>query len=113
MSQILELLEHNPIFSAGYKCVLHIHSAVEECECTAIIAEIVNPKTGEKKKVPALLRGFDAVHCRWVWVSRQCPVSGAPVRLSGSTATCRVACRLSLLVISRLLLSLHRLQAET
>lgn len=28
---IVELLPHKPIFSAGYKAVLHTHTAVEEC----------------------------------------------------------------------------------
>jgi hypothetical protein len=48
--QILELLEHTPIFSAGYKCILHIHSVVEECECTEMRYEL-DPKTKSKKKV--------------------------------------------------------------
>lgn len=48
--QILELLEHKAIFTAGYKAVLHIHSVVEECEVIKLTAEI-NPKTKEKKKV--------------------------------------------------------------
>jgi translation elongation factor EF-1alpha len=51
--QILELLEHTPIFSAGYKCILHIHSIVEECECTEMRYEL-DPKTKSKKKVQAL-----------------------------------------------------------
>ncbi len=29
---IIELLEHNPIFTVGYKSVLHIHTTCEECE---------------------------------------------------------------------------------
>lgn len=29
---IVELLEHNPIFTVGYKSILHIHTAVEDCE---------------------------------------------------------------------------------
>jgi hypothetical protein len=52
--QILELLEHTPIFSAGYKCILHIHSVVEECECTEMRYEL-DPKTKSKKKVHALI----------------------------------------------------------
>ena len=50
LAQILELLEHTPIFSAGYKCILHIHSVVEECECTEMRYEL-DPKTKSKKKV--------------------------------------------------------------
>ena len=49
-AQILELLEHTPIFSAGYKCVLHIHSVVEECECVEMRYEL-DPKTKSKKRV--------------------------------------------------------------
>ena len=48
--QILELLEHKAIFTAGYKCILHVHSVVEECECVKLIA-VMDPKTKEKKKV--------------------------------------------------------------
>ncbi len=48
--QILELLEHKAIFTAGYKCVLHVHSVVEECECVKLIAAM-DPKTKEKKRV--------------------------------------------------------------
>ena len=49
-AQILELLEHKAIFTAGYKCILHVHSVVEECECVKLIA-VMDPKTKEKKKV--------------------------------------------------------------
>jgi peptide chain release factor subunit 3 len=48
--QILDLLEHKAIFTAGYKAILHLHSLVEECEVTNLIAQ-VDRKTGEKKKV--------------------------------------------------------------
>ena len=50
MPQILELLEHKAIFTAGYKCILHVHSVVEEAECVKLIA-LMDPKTKEKKKV--------------------------------------------------------------
>ena len=53
MPQILELLEHKAIFTAGYKCILHVHSVVEECECVKLIA-LMDPKTREKKKVQPL-----------------------------------------------------------
>jgi peptide chain release factor subunit 3 len=48
--QILDLLEHKAIFSAGYKAILHLHSLVEECEITHMLAQI-DVKTKEKKKV--------------------------------------------------------------
>lgn len=47
---IVELLEHNPLFTVGYRSILHIHTVVEECEVTKLIAAI-DPKTKEQKKV--------------------------------------------------------------
>jgi peptide chain release factor subunit 3 len=47
---ILELLEHNPIFTVGYRSVLHIHTIVEECEVTKLLGAI-DMKTKETKKV--------------------------------------------------------------
>jgi peptide chain release factor subunit 3 len=46
---LLELPEGKSIFTAGYKAVLHIHTATEECEITNLIAE-VDPKTKKPKK---------------------------------------------------------------
>jgi peptide chain release factor subunit 3 len=34
----------------GYKSILHIHTAVEECEITKLVCAI-DPKTKEQKKV--------------------------------------------------------------
>jgi peptide chain release factor subunit 3 len=50
--QILELLDHKAIFTAGYKAVLHIHSVVEECEIMGLLHQI-DPKTKKpmKKKI--------------------------------------------------------------
>jgi len=41
---VLELLEHKSIFTAGYKAVLHIHTATEECEVTQLHYQL-DPKT--------------------------------------------------------------------
>jgi peptide chain release factor subunit 3 len=50
--QILELLDHKAIFTAGYKAVLHIHAIVEECEIVGLLHQI-NPKTKKpiRKKI--------------------------------------------------------------
>lgn len=53
---VLELLEHKPILTGGYKAVLHIHSVVEECEITKLIA-MIDPKTKEKKKTKFVKSG--------------------------------------------------------
>jgi peptide chain release factor subunit 3 len=47
---ILELLDHNPIFTVGYRSILHIHTIVEECEVTKLLGA-VDMKTKETKKV--------------------------------------------------------------
>lgn len=57
---LLDLLEHKSLFSAGYKAILHIHAAVEECEITALLAQI-DPKTKQKKKVC----GGNTARCMW------------------------------------------------
>ena len=51
---LLDLLEHKSLFSAGYKAILHIHAAVEECEITALLAQI-DPKTKQKKNACLLI----------------------------------------------------------
>jgi peptide chain release factor subunit 3 len=43
---ITELIEHKPIFSAGYTAVVHIHTIVEEVSVVALIQEI-DKKTGQ------------------------------------------------------------------
>lgn len=59
---ILELLEHKSIFTAGYKCVLHIHSITEECEVIDLHYQI-DPKTKQpiKKKCLFLKSGSIAL----------------------------------------------------
>lgn len=53
---IVELLEHKPILTGGYKAVLHLHSVVEECEVIKLVAAI-DPKTKEKKKAKYVKTG--------------------------------------------------------
>jgi peptide chain release factor subunit 3 len=62
--QILELLDHKSIFTAGYKAVLHIHSIVEECEVVELLSQI-DPKTKKKlKKKPLFVKGNTVITCR-------------------------------------------------
>lgn len=48
---VLDLLEARPIFSAGYDAVIHIHTAVEEIQVTALIGEL-DKATKKLKRVP-------------------------------------------------------------
>ena len=48
--QVIDLLDHKPIMSAGYKCVFHIHTAMDECMIEQVNFE-VNLATRKTKKV--------------------------------------------------------------
>jgi len=49
---IIQLLEHKSLFSAGYECVVHIHTCAEEVVVKMLLDEL-DSKTGQsKKKMP-------------------------------------------------------------
>jgi peptide chain release factor subunit 3 len=49
---LLDLLEHRPLFTAGYQAVFHAHTAIEECTVVKLLKEVDN-KTGRPfKKAP-------------------------------------------------------------
>ena len=60
--QLLELLDHKSIFTAGYKSMLHIHSITEECEVVALEWEL-DKKTKQKKRCK-FAKSNAAVSCR-------------------------------------------------
>ena len=61
---ILELLEHNPVFTTGYKAVIHVHSVTEEVEVTDLLATI-DPKTRTKSKTrPKFVKSGSIVMAR-------------------------------------------------
>jgi peptide chain release factor subunit 3 len=47
----IKILELRSILSAGFNCVLHVHSAVEEVTFAALLHKL-QPKTNRKSKVP-------------------------------------------------------------
>ena len=53
---VIDLLEHKPLFTEGYKSVCHIHNAIEECEIFKIMFEI-DAKTKTKKKAKFIKSG--------------------------------------------------------
>ena len=69
--QILDLLEHKAIFTAGYKAILHLHSLVEECEITRLLAQ-VNVKTKEKTRVRAAASSHQCPARHWLEDSLAC-----------------------------------------
>eukprot|EP01023_Acetabularia_acetabulum_P052826 TRINITY_DN5877_c0_g2_i2.p1 TRINITY_DN5877_c0_g2~~TRINITY_DN5877_c0_g2_i2.p1 ORF type:complete len:323 (-),score=55.72 TRINITY_DN5877_c0_g2_i2:377-1237(-) len=64
---IMELLDHKSIFSAGYRCMLHLHSLCEECEVHAILYKV--EKKGVQKKVK-FVNSNSIIVCR-IAVDRQ------------------------------------------
>lgn len=58
--QVLELLDHKAIFTAGYKAVLHLHAVVEECEILDLKQQI-DPKTKKAMKKKPLFVKSNAV----------------------------------------------------
>ncbi|CAI7858202.1 unnamed protein product, partial [Closterium sp. NIES-53] len=54
--QILELLDHKAIFTAGYKAVLHVHSVVEECEIISLLQQTDLKTKKPMKKKPLFVK---------------------------------------------------------
>lgn len=60
---ILELLPHKSLFTAGYGAVLHIHTAVEQCVVTVLLAEIDKKTNTILKKKPTFVKNGSLVRC--------------------------------------------------
>jgi len=48
---VLELLEARPLLTAGYNCILHLHTSVEECQIVKLY-EATDKKTKKTEKKP-------------------------------------------------------------
>jgi peptide chain release factor subunit 3 len=55
---LVDTLEHRPLLTAGYKCILHIHTVAQECTVAKLLRPI-DPKTGKpvKKHVTFIKQG--------------------------------------------------------
>lgn len=63
--RILQLLEHKPIFSTGYKSMMHIHTVQEECLLKEIDIEFVENEKGKTEKVkPKFVTSGALIHCK-------------------------------------------------
>jgi peptide chain release factor subunit 3 len=59
----MELLEHRPLLTAGYNAILHVHTAIEECQVARLLTE-VDKKTGENgKRRPKYCRSGSQLTC--------------------------------------------------
>jgi len=61
---LVDTLEHRPLLTAGYKCILHIHTVAVECTVAKLLRPI-DPKTGKpvKKHITFIKQGQAAI-CR-------------------------------------------------
>ncbi|KAK1928593.1 Eukaryotic peptide chain release factor GTP-binding subunit ERF3B [Phytophthora citrophthora] len=61
---LVDTLEHRPLLTAGYKCILHIHTVAQECIVAKLLRPI-DPKTGKPvKKHVAFIKQGQSVVCR-------------------------------------------------
>eukprot|EP01053_Blabericola_migrator_P008522 Blabericola_migrator_1__8521@NODE_444_length_8414_cov_167_650533_g92_i1_p2_GENE_NODE_444_length_8414_cov_167_650533_g92_i1NODE_444_length_8414_cov_167_650533_g92_i1_p2_ORF_typecomplete_len508_score110_34GTP_EFTU/PF00009_27/1_4e45GTP_EFTU_D3/PF03143_17/4_7e28GTP_EFTU_D2/PF03144_25/3_1e03GTP_EFTU_D2/PF03144_25/0_00044MMR_HSR1/PF01926_23/0_0018FeoB_N/PF02421_18/3_4e02FeoB_N/PF02421_18/0_021AIG1/PF04548_16/0_038_NODE_444_length_8414_cov_167_650533_g92_i142725795 len=76
---IVELLEHRPILTAGYKAVLHAHTVCEEIEIEKLI-DAIHKSTKKKQRHPAFVKADMIVTCQLRLVQGTClePFSIAP-----------------------------------
>jgi len=58
----VELLEHRPIVTAGYSCVIHCHTASEEVTFANLL-EAVDKATKKKKVNPKFVKNNAMVTC--------------------------------------------------
>jgi len=62
--QVLDLLDHKPVLTAGYLAMFHVHTACAECEVRKLTGEI-DKKTGQPaKKVPRFIKSGGIITAR-------------------------------------------------
>ena len=60
--RILELPEAVPLVTAGFKCILHLHTAVAECTIDQLLIQVLIHDTGKTKvKHPPFVKSFAQV----------------------------------------------------
>lgn len=61
---VMDLLEHKPVLTCGYTCILHIHTLAVECQIVKLI-KTLDKKTGKAKPGPVkFLRSGDVATVR-------------------------------------------------
>lgn len=59
---VIELPEERPVMTSGYKAVIHVHTAIEECEILKLY-ETLNMKDKKKEKNPRFCREGNILTC--------------------------------------------------
>lgn len=60
--RLIELVEERPVLTNGYGCVIHMHTATEECEITKLL-EVKRAHTGQVVKKPQFAKQDDFLTC--------------------------------------------------
>merc|ERR1711988_1692824 len=55
LARLIETADESPIITPGFRCMLHLHHATEECEVLKIV-ESVDPRTKKKETAPKIVR---------------------------------------------------------
>lgn len=58
---LVDALEHKPIFSAGYKAIMHLNTCEEECVVMDLVQGYVKGKPSPRK--PAFIKVGETVKC--------------------------------------------------
>lgn len=70
--QVIELPEERPVLTSGYKAVIHVHTAIEECEILKLY-ETISLKDKKKEKNPRFCRENTILTCS-ISLARSCAV---------------------------------------
>jgi len=69
---LVDLLEHKPIFTSGYKAIMHIHTAAEECTVTKLVEEFSRVKGKPNTKKPRFAREGSTILCEITTTHKTC-----------------------------------------
>lgn len=61
--KILELVEERPILTAGYRCVIHFHTAIEDCEISKLLECMTLAPKKKVEKNPKFARQGNVLTC--------------------------------------------------
>merc|ERR1719362_2147780 len=65
--QVTELSEERPVMTSGYKAVLHVHVAAEECEIAKLYESMSMTDRKKKEKNPRFVRANSVLWCSIQW----------------------------------------------
>jgi peptide chain release factor subunit 3 len=68
---VLELLEQRPLITAGYQCILHVHTDVQECVIKKLY-QVTEPKTKKTEKNPRFAKEGTVLVCGIEAVQQVC-----------------------------------------